>query len=353
MWAGSVAVHGALLVATSALARRVPPPRRSPPPLTQSVEIERIEVPPPVETPTPPTPAPETPPPTPTPQTPQPRVARAAPAAAVAPAPDTRILTTEAPHAEVIQAPENPTPAPAPRLSAADLLRAPNSLVTQLAGEAATRNDPEAERLRIRDIAMEPTRALLRDSQHTQPAGTMRHDRAVAQEAQGELLPTRRVPGIGRAMRTAQVFSLGPMRHTENSAERMVQDALDQAHTGSGSMTPLTGGMAYTPCSSYRLMRVDIEVAQDANSAVTEARVVRGSGYARLDTVALDTLRNALGAVEPIPGGAPRRSRWAVEVSEDADAYGRIACGSTGGWTVLGEEVDGVRLRTRVRRLRD
>lgn len=346
-------MHGTLLVVTAALARRVPPPRRPPPVISRVVEVERIEVPPPVETPPTPTPAPETPPPAPTPQTPQPRVARAAPAAAVAPAPDTRILTTEAPHAETIRAPETPATTPAPRLSAAELLRAPNNLVTQLAGEAATRNDPEAERLRIRDIAMEPTRALLRDSQHTQPAGTMRHDRAVAQEAQDELLPTRRVPGIGRAMRTAQVFSLGPMRHTESSAERMVQDALDQGHLSSGVMTPLTGGVAYTPCSSYRLLRVDIEVAQDANGAVSEARVVRGSGYARLDTVALDTLRNALGAVEPIPGGAPRRSRWTVEVSEDADAYGRLACGSTGGWTVLSEEVDGVRLRTRVRRLRE
>lgn len=205
----------------------------------------------------------------------------------------------------------------------------------------------------IRDIALAPTREALQSSNHLQAAGTSRHDRIVARRAEEEFDPVHTVPNLGEHLRHAPTVRLPPARHTPSEGEVAVANELDarRATYGVGVIpTPM-----YTiPAPPYHLLRAEVEVDQDAEGNVLDARVVRSSGLASLDAAALRAIRQSLPLAPALRTGVGRRSRWSFEVS-NAMGHNPVAVlmgGGDEGWRVLNSSSNGMPIRVRVRMMR-
>lgn len=367
-WPRIVTASGALhAVAVAVVVLASPRGPATPPPLVQVQPVElTVESPPEV----PPPPAPEAPPevaPT-TPEPPQ-AAARAAPARDRATAAAPRATApggepTTAPPTPQPIAPQGPAlPAPptqAPSLSAANILRASGNATLRGASEgwivppaaATTRGSrdifggargpcttPEC----LRALAMGPTREGLEATRRDdRPAGSGRADPAVARRAVEELDLVRSVSGIGRAVAAAPMHTVPGQRRDVPGVEGGIAEEFDQRHGAAFS------GMTYGATTSslrYHLLRVEIEVEQEASGEVRSLRVSQPSGFQPLDRAAAAALREALGAADWHAEGA-RWSRWRLEVS---DAVTSTPFANNDGWTVYGEESGGTRVRVRMR----
>ncbi len=353
----SLALHGVLVVLVFLLARRAPPAVGA-----THAEVVTVEIPSPppepVVTPTPPR----------VPQLgaasarrPSTVGARSAPVARSIQSP-TLLTAPSAPEAlpAVIETPTPtsvpPTPGPAQHpLTAANLFRSADSLAVSQASllppghvDHGPRNiyggSPTGT---LQEIAAGPTLALLAETQHTLPPGAGVHDRTLASRAAEEFLPTRTVANIGDAVRHAPMVSLAPISR-DDERDRSVMGAADAAHASSFTSVAFGGGNT----RSYHLVRADVEIDQTPTGAVCNARVVRPSGVAAFDAAAIRAIRAAVDEVEPLnPSTGGRRTRWAFEVSDADGTASRLLGNANEGWTTLGDAVQGVRLRMRVRRL--
>jgi len=359
----SLALHaGGAVFAAWFVPRHLPPPA----PLVEvpTVDLTVIDAPEP-EAPTPPVAQPEAPtPPAPAPEQAAARVAdrrdRATTNGPAVPGPaPTGTAGTEPP----TTAPPNPTqgpaiPAPTPSLRATDILRASNDATLRGASEGwilpsptsrgprdifgggrAPCNTPEC----LRDIAMAPTReGLAANPRDHRPAGSGRADPAVARRVIEGLDLVRSVRGLGRAVAAAPMHTVPGQRRAVGSLEGGVAEEFDQRH--GASFSGMTFG-ATTPDIRYHLLRVELDVEQDAAGGVRSIQVSQPSGFQSLDNVASRALREALGESDWHANGA-RWSRWRLEVS---DAVTSTPFANNDGWTVYGEESDGTRVRVRMR----
>ncbi len=254
-----------------------------------------------------------------------------------------------------------PTPSPSPAPRAADLFRAASNLTVTGASEGwlqpaaaprpnrdlfggnRTGEPPSPEQLRA--IAAGPTQQALAGSvRDHRPAGAGVHDRFVARRAMEHFNPVREVPGLGAGVRRApEITSEGQVRNV-SGGEGGVADNFDHTHgTSFASMTRA----ARTSDMRYRCLRTDLDIEQDASGAIRAVRVAHASGMRAFDDAAERALREAM-PEHPWTPGTGRATRWRFEVSE---AVGLSVTNGDEGWTVLGTESDGVRVRVRVRML--
>ncbi len=362
LWAASLCAHVLL-----ALALRAVPLRESRSlmrPDARPVELDFDAPPPP---PPPPPPAPEvvapvqppTPAPTPAARVEQPTVRRATNTpTAVEP-----IVEPVAPPAPAVTPPVVPVVVPRPVPRAADLLRASRDLAVTGASEGwlapvaapapnrniyggSTNHEPPSPE-RLREIANAPVRAALAETvRDHRPAGAGAHDTFVARRAL-EADPVREVPGLGAAVRRAPVVTIAGVQRSVSSGEAAVAQNFDQAQ--GVSFAGMTMGTRM-PDLSYRSLRAEIDVDQDASGAVRAVRVSHPSGLHTLDLAAERWIRQALQEAHtehPWSAGGSRFSRWRVEISEASTGPSFVS--GNDGWTVLGNESDGTRVRWRVR----
>jgi outer membrane biosynthesis protein TonB len=182
------------------------------------------------------------------------------------------------------------------------------------------------------------------------PPGTAAHARSVVATARTTFLPVRQIPDVGALVLRAPLFTPPSTVREVPAGEQAAGRDLDYAHAQSGAMS--TGGTVQIPSPPYHLVRAEIEVDQAPTGAIIEVRVAQSSRNHTFDRAAEQAIREALTESEPFNTNAPRRSRWAFEVS-DAVRGERLDLlvrgGGNEGWTVIPEESNGVRLRYRVR----
>lgn len=320
------------------------------------VEMDVTEA-PPETAPTPPPPTPETAPaPTPAARAERSAARRALPARTASEPENTVEPVTPAPTPPV--PPPTPAPTPAP-MRAADLLRASSSLAVTGASEGwlapaplrrpdrnifggnATGEPPSPERLR--EIAGGPIRAALAETvRDHRPAGSGAHDTFVARRALESFDPVREIPGLGTAVRRAPVVTIPGVQRAVPRGEGGVAENFDQAHGASFAGMTLNTRM---PDLRYPCLRADLDVDQDAAGTIRAVRVASTSGMRAFDAAAERAMREAM-PEHPWTAGQPRSTRWRFEVSE---AVGASLTNGNEGWTVLGHESDGTRVRVRVR----
>ncbi|MFO0624602.1 MAG: hypothetical protein U0325_03225 [Polyangiales bacterium] len=367
-WRHILTASGVLHVGVVAIAA-VAAPRVTPPPFVlarlEPVDLTVLppEAPPAPAPPAPAPPAPETPPP-PAPAAATralPRRERAEPGTVAPTGPTPTPSTPTAPPAPAPQGPALPQrPTVAPSLSAANILRASGDATIRGASEgwvvppaaATTRGSrdifggargpcdtPEC----LRAVAMAPVRdGLAATRRDDRPAGSGRADPAVARRAVEEMDLVRSVRGLGRAVAAAPMHTVPGQRRSVPGVEGGVSEEFDHRQGSSFS------GMTYNASTSdlrYHLLRVELDVEQDAAGAVRSIQVSQASGFQSLDSVASRALREALGASDWRAPGA-RWTRWRLEVS---DAVTNTPFANNDGWTVYSEPSDGTRVRVRMR----
>jgi TonB family protein len=200
----------------------------------------------------------------------------------------------------------------------------------------------------IREVALAPTMQQLAESNHMQPAGSGRHDAAVASRAAESFAPVRSIPNLGNAVSRAPRVGLPPAVHQPSPGELAAADGLDGAHANSFTMM----SMIAVPPPPVHLVRAEVEVDQDATGAIRGARVVTASGVPGFDEAALRAIQEALPEVTNVQSREGRRSRWAFEVSESQGTLAGIAGGGNQGWRTISESSNGMQLRYRVRMVR-
>lgn len=292
-----------------------------------------------------------------------PRRERAEPGtvAPTAPAPTGPTATPTPTQAPAPQGPALPArPTTAPSLSAANILRASGDATLRGASEgwvippaaATTRGSrdifggtrgpcdtPEC----MRAVAMGPVRdGLAATRRDDRPAGSGRADPAVARRAVEEMDLVRSVRGLGRAVAAAPMHTVPGQRRSVPGVEGGVAEEFD--HRQGSTFSGMTFG-ATTSDLRYHLLRVELDVEQDAAGAVRSIQVSQASGFQSLDSVASRALREALGTSDWRAPGA-RWSRWRLEVS---DAVTNTPFANNDGWTVYSEPSDGTRVRVRMR----
>ncbi len=352
------AVSGLAHVVVAATLRLIPIHARPAERFTEAppVELEVAETPPEVApTPTAPTPA-VAPAPTPAARVERSTARRAVPSQSAGDPTNTVEPVTAAP----TPAPQTPAPTPSPApMRAADLLRASSSLAVTGASEGwlapspmrapdrnifggnATGEPPSPERLR--EIAGGPTRAALADTvRDHRPAGSGAHDTFVARRALESFDPVREIPGLGAAVRRAPVVTIPGVQRAVPVGEGGVAENFDQAHGASFAGMTLNTRM---PDLRYPCLRADLDVDQDAAGTIRAVRVANTSGMRAFDAAAERAMREAM-PEHPWTAGQARSTRWRFEVSE---AAGVSLTNGNEGWTVLGHESDGTRVRVRVR----
>lgn len=197
---------------------------------------------------------------------------------------------------------------------------------------------------RLREIALGPARDALAGSvRDHRPAGSGAHDTFVARRALETFNPVREVPGLGTAVRTAPMVTVAGVQRAVPRGEGGVAENFDQAQGVSLAGMTLNTRM---PDLRYRCLRADLDVDQDAAGAIRSVRVALPSGLRAFDVAAERAMREAM-PEHPWTAGQARSSRWRFEVSE-ASAGPSFMSGNEG-WTVLGTESDGMRVRVRVR----
>jgi hypothetical protein len=369
-WVRIVTASGVLHLAVVAIAALTAPRGGATPLVTARLEpvdltVLPVEPPPPPEAPpTPPLPAPEaTPPPAAAAAARAlPRRERAEPGTVAPTGPTATPTQTPTPtQAPALQGPALPTrPTVAPSLSAANILRASGDATLRGASEgwvippaaATTRgprdifggargpcDTPEC----MRAVAMAPVRdGLAATRRDDRPAGSGRADPAVARRAVEEMDLVRSVRGLGRAVAAAPMHTVPGQRRSVPGLEGGVAEEFD--HRQGSTFAGMTMG-ATTSDLRYHLLRVELDVEQDAAGAVRSIQVSQASGFQSLDSVASRALREALGASDWRAPGA-RWSRWRLEVS---DAVTNTPFANNDGWTVYSEPSDGTRVRVRMR----
>jgi len=367
-WARIVTASGVLHLTMVAIAALTAPRVVAPPLVTEHLDPVDLAV-LPVEAPPAPEPAPTPPAPPPPPEAPlppaaaarsQPRRERSEPGT-VAPTAEAATPAPTAPQTPAPQGPALPTrPPEAPSLSAANILRASGEATLRGASEgwvvppaaATTRGSrdifggargpcdtPEC----MRAVAMAPVRdGLAATRRDDRPAGSGRADPAVARRAVEEMDLVRSVRGLGRAVAAAPMHTVPGQRRSVPGVEGGVAEEFD--HRQGATFAAMTMG-ATTSDMRYHLLRVELDVEQDAGGAVRSIQVSQASGFQSLDTVASRALREALGASDWRAPGA-RWTRWRLEVS---DAVTSTPFANNDGWTVYSEPSDGTRVRVRMR----
>lgn len=359
-WIASGALHLAGALVAARLRHHDPPPA-----VVDDVRAVDLDL----VAPDPPPPAPVAPPespPSPPPPPPSPRSAARAdstPRSTRAPGPP-----DPTPPGPVVPGPAVPAPAPAPAiptpgpptpsLRAADILRASNDATLRGASEGwvlppATSRGPRdifgggrgpcTTPECLAAIASAPTReGLAANPRDHRPAGSGRADSTAARRAIEGIDLVRSVRGIGRAVASAPVHTVPGQRRTVGAIEGGVAEEFDYRH--GSSFSGMTFG-ASTSDLRYRLLRVELEVEQDAAGAIRSIRVSNPSGFQPLDLAATRALREALDDSSWRAGSA-RWTRWRLEVSE---AVTGTPFANNDDWVVYGEPADGTRVRVRMR----
>lgn len=207
----------------------------------------------------------------------------------------------------------------------------------------------ECARVAVMGAILEPSSRLGRPD----PAGTSRTARQVITAANSTFLPVRQIPNVGHIVMNAPVFTPPASTREVPAGEQAVNN--DVASRLAQSGIPGGGGTVTIPAPSYHLVRAEIEVDQAPTGTILEVRVATSSRSQTFDQAAQRAIREALAEAEPFNTSAPRRSRWAFEVSdavrgERIDSIIRVGGSDPNlGWNVIPEESNGVRLRYRVR----
>lgn len=201
-----------------------------------------------------------------------------------------------------------------------------------------------------RAVASAPMAEALASQQRPNPPGTGTYARQVTRRAGETFLPVRMVPNIGSIVSSRGTVVTPSFTRTPSAGEN-AHNADMAARTG----IDMGSGTVTIPQASYRMVRVEVEVDQDASGAITGSRVASSSRSSEFDRAAERAIREALGEADRWQTSSRRRSRWAIEVSEAVDS-GRIdtfvrSGGSdpNTGWTVSSERSNGMRIRYRIR----
>jgi outer membrane biosynthesis protein TonB len=197
-----------------------------------------------------------------------------------------------------------------------------------------------------RAVAMAPITEALGSQQRPNPAGTGAHAAAVAREAGVAFSPVRQIPNI------SAIVSRGILVTPSSTREAPAGERSHNSEFASRTGIDMGSGTVTVPQPSYRMVRAEIEVDQDAEGAITETRVATTSHSNVFDQAAQRAIREALSEADPFRTASRRRSRWAFEVSE-GEPPGRIdrmiRGGGNEGWRVSPEQSNGMHIRYRVR----